>query len=1154
MKSPEAVTSSTSVWVTVVDPATEDGRDAITHWDQGHASQWSVPADAAHDDLVLAWLTGGTGFRYLLRIISPPIAAASAEYAGPQQADLLPVEPIQPSIPMARLKGDPQLRRWWLVRYNMQGVARAQHEGLARDAEWPEFLRLLESSAPKAAAVLRQSAAGPVPSPQEPRGEQPFDDIVFTDDQETHTHVIVARDLGDLIARATAINDKRGSFDISFSSLLLGVFCSDDALGKWLRTYIAQQHVRIDHALSKVGKDAATASAAAGRGLKERDVLLAVPLRRTVSARQALDEASRIADGQSIRPEAVHLMAAMIGLADYHKDDLSAMSLDRPRWAAAFVQHVASQTSDAAEIAFWQRYYTRRFPGHDLPPLKPRAYQGRRPDYDADAYTSTDLLAIDDEVSALASVIASKQTKPPLAIGLFGDWGSGKTFFMKHLRRRIEQICAGARQQKPEERECLGHVAQIEFNAWHYQEGDLWASLVDHLLRNLRFGEDEDETRVAERRNEIVRQLDETESRQQAAADQAAAVDQKVNEAEARVTQLKHDEDVARAQLARELSASQLFAAVRATFTMDPATRQEAEDLARRLNIPAAARTAVELRDAIDDAKRELHGVQALFVPLVRSENRRTRVVYLAIALLAPTLGALAVYTLLAQQDVILRLSTIIGGAVAFVGSTAAWIKQQAQWVGDMRRSIEPIAQKVNRAVDDAIEEAVSEQKKAVEAKLAELDALRREQTAAQKQRDDLAAQSAALKASLAVLGDDGLMRAFLDDRIGGGVYQQKLGIAALVRRDFERLSRKIEQVTEREASNKLRDNELVINRIVLYIDDLDRCEMEKVVPVLRAVHLLLAFPAFVVVVGVDSRWVARCLQEHMEKIFAADGGNRQTVTPLDYLEKIFQIPIWLEPVTPDRRVYMARKLLRKPIPPRVKTASAPAVVTGIEAPERKRAGDAPQAEAHSAEETSHAASAEDTANETDVEIAHDAPIDLNPPGLNISDGEYAFLGDLGGLLSASPRVIKRFVNTYRLINVTMAQTGVQDPDRHPHDAHIRMLLLAILVDMPDLSRALQEALHETNGTNLAITPLMQVMDKRYDPTLDRSADRQREQEQWQQVRQWMEDRGEPWSSVPAARFWEWLTPVGRYTFNLSREKYVARDQTAPDTTQGAMA
>ncbi|MEZ5024500.1 MAG: P-loop NTPase fold protein [Chitinophagales bacterium] len=46
--------------------------------------------------------------------------------------------------------------------------------------------------------------------------------------------------------------------------------------------------------------------------------------------------------------------------------------------------------------------------------------------------------------------------------------------------------------------------------------------------------------------------------------------------------------------------------------------------------------------------------------------------------------------------------------------------------------------------------------------------------------------------------------------------------------------------------------NDLKVERIVLYIDDLDRCPPKKVVEVLQAIHLILAFPLFVVVVGVD--------------------------------------------------------------------------------------------------------------------------------------------------------------------------------------------------------------------------------------------------------------------------------------------------------------
>ena len=75
---------------------------------------------------------------------------------------------------------------------------------------------------------------------------------------------------------------------------------------------------------------------------------------------------------------------------------------------------------------------------------------------------------------------------------------------------------------------------------------------------------------------------------------------------------------------------------------------------------------------------------------------------------------------------------------------------------------------------------------------------------------------------------------------------------------------------------------------------------------VLQAVHLLLAFPLFVVVVGVDVRWVERALRLHHEHLLVSGDGG---AAPRDYLEKIFQIPFWLGPLDPDASRAMLRRL-----------------------------------------------------------------------------------------------------------------------------------------------------------------------------------------------------------------------------------------------------
>ena len=99
------------------------------------------------------------------------------------------------------------------------------------------------------------------------------------------------------------------------------------------------------------------------------------------------------------------------------------------------------------------------------------------------------------------------------------------------------------------------------------------------------------------------------------------------------------------------------------------------------------------------------------------------------------------------------------------------------------------------------------------------------------------------------------------------------------------------------------------VERIILYVDDLDRCPDKKVVEVLEAVHLLLAYPLFVVVVGVDPRWLAYSLTSiyPVLKETASQSGDAAgprgsadlwRPTPQNYLEKIFQIPFSLRPMT----------------------------------------------------------------------------------------------------------------------------------------------------------------------------------------------------------------------------------------------------------------
>jgi len=122
---------------------------------------------------------------------------------------------------------------------------------------------------------------------------------------------------------------------------------------------------------------------------------------------------------------------------------------------------------------------------------------------------------------------------------------------------------------------------------------------------------------------------------------------------------------------------------------------------------------------------------------------------------------------------------------------------------------------------------------------------------------------------------------------------------------------------------------------VILYIDDLDRCKPEDVVRVLQITHMLLAFELFVVVVAVDAAWVEQALiqsypwlkKENKGSTPAAtstkanEKGSAQTPPPVeineigagaqDYLEKIFQIAFWLEPMSAPRAASYLASLVR---------------------------------------------------------------------------------------------------------------------------------------------------------------------------------------------------------------------------------------------------
>jgi hypothetical protein len=313
------------------------------------------------------------------------------------------------------------------------------------------------------------------------------------------------------------------------------------------------------------------------------------------------------------------------------------------------------------------------------------------------------------------------------------------------------------------------------------------------------------------------------------------------------------------------------------------------------------------------------------------------------------------------------------------------------------------------------------------------------------EQQRALSSQRAELRERLALIDASARLSAFLASRAAPGAYEKHRGLLGQVRRDLASLCGDLASArTEWEAAGS--PGPPPLERVVLYIDDLDRCPPRRVVEVLEAVHLMLAFDLFIVVVAVDARWLIRSLDYHYHELFSTSSSAPSSpagqadsdsfhgaASPADYLDKIFQIPYALAPAPPAA---LGRYLQSLFTPPGFSAAGQPPPAADSNSvlgqPERNRI------DPDSQDQSGHRGEADPIVQ------------DLSRPGLRLSQHEIDFMARLGAMLH-TPRAVKRLANLYRLIRVSIPDadseefTGTQAGGPY----QVIQILLAILAGQP---------------------------------------------------------------------------------------------------------
>jgi KAP family P-loop domain len=585
-----------------------------------------------------------------------------------------------------------------------------------------------------------------------------------------------------------------------------------------------------------------------------------------------------------------------------------------------------------------------------------------------------DDLGVSSYVSMLATAVAAKDTRLPLSIGLFGEWGSGKSYFMGLLRSQVAALNGSG------DAYCAG-IEQIGFNAWTYADTNLWASLGDEIFRSLAHPAEDDAARDDERREEIRKRLQ---------GSQACVTELRAAKVRAADTVVRLRGDLQRQRGERKASALALAQATVEAAAQDQSLGPTLRDAWRKLGISATTEQVRLLADEVEGVDGAVRRSRAL---LTRGAQ------YVAAAVAAAGLVLLVVG--LAASGVLSRF--LAGSGAATVVAALATFTVVTRRVQEGLATVGRLAEDIRRRREVIEADAVTAARKDLD------DAEAREQVL-QTELVEALARVGELDRELTDLSPGRRLYSFLAERSASDDYRRQMGLVAMIRRDFEQLGR----LMRRWRADEQADVQ-PIDRIVLYIDDLDRCTPRQVVDVLQAVHLLLALDLFVVVVGVDPRWLVHSLRDQYRTLLtdppAADpqpAPEDFLSTPLDYLEKIFNVPFVLPAMTTAGFETMIRRLSAPDADPTTAISGArtatvdPVAVNGNVAPDDHPLGPAgavgPDVEAGSQID----------------QIRRGVAV----PPAPMRESELTLLAALAPLVR-SPREAKRLLNLYRMLRST---------------------------------------------------------------------------------------------------------------------------------------
>jgi len=580
---------------------------------------------------------------------------------------------------------------------------------------------------------------------------------------------------------------------------------------------------------------------------------------------------------------------------------------------------------------------------HVITRNRPQAIQNDEP-------AAEDLIGIRFEANALAETVLLQDTEVPLAVGILGGWGSGKSTVMRLMQKKMTeirtQVISRGWADDPGNGELsdhVGHIYQIRFNAWTYAKSNLWASLMQTIFtemnRQLSCEKSLSEIREAMGQTpqdsglEFQYLFDEygwirpgywnlLPTRIQAALRLSSGGNRlwmtlSDQQREALVTLQDKQEEIATVRKTyEEIKTS------RQKRVIENLTNQAQQSALAAFKQKANAALGETSKDIVSNFVKSTDGNANAQIEEILTGMRSIRTSWNQIwSLIKENPGAALIIILLCVGIIVGTVAaalsmqwsafeTYLSTALSLIPLLLVAVRATvplARRVGELaveyplleEAEIERILQleagemAKHRASDEEAADRImfdpelNNEQKREKLKSPEM----RNNLVAHEYREQLLeVEVEALRQQIGPTARYDSLLEFVQARLDDKAYEKELGLMHRVRRDLDILTDglvigELDDETLKEKKRKLLPRGPA--RVVLFIDDLDRCPPRRVVEVFEAVQLLLSTKLFVVVLGLDTRYVTKALEEAYKHILQAGGDP----SGLDYIEKIVQIP-----------------------------------------------------------------------------------------------------------------------------------------------------------------------------------------------------------------------------------------------------------------------